>query len=91
MERLFDIDKEHPVIFQGIDLETCTVWTDFYMADAIISSGLNPQNIRELLRFAGWGIVGTYFKYHGIVQNSVVPERVRKLMSVVKELRRTRS
>jgi len=57
----------------------------------IIGSGLNPQNARDLLRYADGAIVGTYFKYHGLTQNPVDPERVRKLMSVVRELRRSKT
>lgn len=111
-----DIVKKHSVVFPGIDLETHAIWCDFYLADAlivtglmtgmpptvedvirvkkvvphvpvIIGSGLNPENAKELLRYADGAIVGTYFKYDGITQNPVDPERVRKLMKVVKELR----
>ena len=112
-----DINKKHAVMFPGIDLETHAVWSDFYLADAlivtgtmtgvppspelvlrvkravgdvpvIIGSGLNPGNAKDLLRYADGAIVGTYFKRWGVTQNPVDPERVRKLMSVVKELRR---
>ncbi len=53
----------------------------------IIGSGLNPENAKDLLSIADGAIVGTYFKYDGITQNPVDPERVKKLMKVVKELR----
>ncbi len=53
----------------------------------IIGSGLNPENAEDLLSIADGAIVGTYFKYNGITQNPVDPERVKKLMRVVKELR----
>jgi len=112
-----DIVKKHSVIFPGIDLRTHAIWSDFYLADAlivtgtmtglppspedvkivkesvphapvIVGSGLNPENAEKLLRYADGAIVGTYFKVHGITQNPVDPERVKKLMSVVKEIRR---
>ena len=54
----------------------------------IIGSGLNPDNARELLSVADGAIVGTYFKVKGITQNPVDPQRVRKLMNIVRELRR---
>ncbi len=54
----------------------------------IIGSGLNSDNAKELLSVADGAIVGTYFKVKGITQNPVDPERVRKLMRVVKDLRR---
>ncbi len=54
----------------------------------IIGSGLNPDNVRELLSVADGAIVGTYFKVKGITQNPVDVERVRKLMKIVRELRR---
>lgn len=111
-----DVYKKHAVTFPGIDPETHAIWSDFYMADALIvtgrmtgqetplelvervkkaapdrpiliGSGLNPDNALKLLKVADGAIVGTYFKYGGITQNPVDPERVRKLMNVVKKLR----
>jgi membrane complex biogenesis BtpA family protein len=38
--RLFvDVYKKHAVMFPGIDPETHAVWSDFYMADALIVTG----------------------------------------------------
>ncbi len=54
----------------------------------IIGSGLNPDNARELLSVADGAIVGTYFKVKGITQNPVDPQRVRKLMNIVREIRK---
>ncbi len=34
-----DVVKKHSVVFPGIDLETHAVWSDFYMADALIVTG----------------------------------------------------
>lgn len=56
-------------------------------APVIIGSGLNPENASKLLKYADGAIVGTYFKVGGITQNPVDPERVRKLMAKVKEIR----
>ncbi len=111
-----DVNKKHAVMFPGIDPETHSTWTDFYMADAvivtgrmtgsepdvelvrrvkrtvgdtpvIIGSGLTHENAEKLLEAADGAIVGTYFKVGGITQNPVDPERVRRLMSKVKEIR----
>ncbi|MEM0471273.1 MAG: BtpA/SgcQ family protein [Sulfolobales archaeon] len=111
-----DVVKKHSKVFPGIDLATHIMWSDFYLADAVIvtgkmtgdppsvedvklakeiagdmpvliGSGLNPDNAEKLLRYADGAIVGTYFKINGIAQNPVDPERVRRLMSVVKRLR----
>ncbi|MCD6126002.1 MAG: BtpA/SgcQ family protein [Thaumarchaeota archaeon] len=111
-----DVYKKHAVMLSGIDPETHAIWTDFYLADAlivtgrmtgsepdvdlvkrvkrvvgetpvIIGSGLTAGNAEKLLRYADGAIVGTYFKVKGITQNPVDPERVRKLMEVVKKIR----
>ncbi|MGC8580152.1 MAG: BtpA/SgcQ family protein [bacterium] len=111
-----DVYKKHAVTFPGIDPETHAVWSDFYMADAlivtgrmtgqetpleliervkraaperpvIIGSGLTAENAERLMHKADGAIVGTYFKFGGVTQNPVDPERVKKLMNVVKKLR----
>jgi len=111
-----DVNKKHAVMFPGIDVETHAIWSDFYLADALIvtgrmtgeppsvelikrvksavkdvpvlvGSGLNPDNAKTLLTYADGAIVGTYFKYKGVTQNPVDPERVAKLMKIVRELR----
>ena len=56
----------------------------------LIGSGLNPENAKQLLKYADGAIVGTYFKVKGLTQNPVDPGRVRKLMWVVEEIRRGR-
>ena len=56
----------------------------------LIGSGLNPENAKQLLKYADGAIVGTYFKVKGLTQNPVDPVRERKLMSVVEEIRRGR-
>ncbi len=116
--RIFaDVYKKHAVTFPGIDPETHAVWTDYYMADALIvtgrmtgeetpvdlvsrvkraaperpvliGSGLTASNAEKLLSVADGAIVGTFFKYNGVTQNPVDPERVRQLMDVVKRLRK---
>lgn len=55
----------------------------------LVGSGLTPDNAEKLLKYADGAIVGTYFKLHGVTQNPVDPERVRKLMSVVSRIRRS--
>ncbi|RLG87255.1 MAG: hypothetical protein DRO18_03425 [Thermoprotei archaeon] len=51
----------------------------------IVGSGLNADNAKKLLKYADGAIVGTYFKRGNVVNL----ERVRKLMSLVRELRVT--
>ncbi|MCL7383429.1 MAG: BtpA/SgcQ family protein [Thaumarchaeota archaeon] len=53
----------------------------------IIGSGANIENIEKLLSIADGAIVGTFFKVKGITQNPVDPERVRKFMEKVREVR----
>ncbi len=52
----------------------------------IVGSGVNPQNVIELLSIADGVIVGTYFKKEGVTENPVEGERVRELVSIVKEV-----
>lgn len=54
----------------------------------LVGSGLTPDNAEKLLAYADGAIVGTYFKVNGLTQNPVDPERVRKLMEVVRRIRR---
>ncbi|MEM3952871.1 MAG: BtpA/SgcQ family protein [Nitrososphaerota archaeon] len=111
-----DVYKKHAVIFPGITPEIHAIWTDFYLADAvivtgrmtgdapdldlvksvkqvvgetpvIIGSGVNIENVEELLSIGDGAIVGTYFKVKGVTQNPVDPERVRKFMEKVREIR----
>lgn len=53
----------------------------------LIGSGLTPENAEKLLAHADGAIVGTYFKVNGLTQNPVDPERVRRLMDVVRRIR----
>ncbi len=56
----------------------------------LIGSGLNLNNTKELLTIADGAIVGTFFKADGIITNPIDIKRVRSLISLVKELRRTK-
>ncbi|MDG6940267.1 MAG: BtpA/SgcQ family protein [Nitrososphaerota archaeon] len=111
-----DVYKKHAVMFPGIDPETHAVWTDFYMADALIvtgrmtgaetplelvkrvkgaaperkiliGSGFSVDNAEKLMTVADGAIVGTSLKYKGMTVNPVDPERVRRLMAVVRKVR----
>lgn len=53
----------------------------------LVGSGLTPENAEKLLAHADGAIVGTYFKVNGLTQNPVDPERVRRLMDVVRRIR----
>jgi len=54
----------------------------------LVGSGCNPGNIRDFLKYADGAIVGTYFKVGGIAQNPVDPDRVKKFMKIVEEIRK---
>ncbi|MEM1940353.1 MAG: BtpA/SgcQ family protein [Candidatus Caldarchaeum sp.] len=53
----------------------------------LVGSGLNADNAENLLKVADGAIVGSYLRRDGKFWNPVEPERVKKLMSVVKKLR----
>ncbi|VVB77128.1 BtpA family protein [uncultured archaeon] len=53
-----------------------------------IGSGLDESNVEELLPLADGAIVGTSLKAGGITENQVDSDRVRRLMSVVHQIRR---
>jgi len=53
----------------------------------LVGSGSNAENIAKFLQYADGAIVGTYFKKHGIAQNRVDVDRVKKFMEIVKRLR----
>lgn len=69
---------------EAIDLNDLIKVKRAVNAPVIIGSGLNPNNVKELLRHADGAIVGTYFKVNGRVSI----EKVKRFMNVVKELRR---
>ncbi len=49
-------------------------------------SGVNLDNVEEVLSIADGAIIGTYFKKGGVTENPVEGERVKKLISVVKKV-----
>lgn len=51
----------------------------------ILGSGVTAENIREFYSIADGFIIGTYFKVDGKWQNTVDPQRVERLVKVVKE------
>jgi predicted TIM-barrel enzyme len=54
----------------------------------LIGSGLRPENAGKLLTAADGAIVGTYLRKDSDPMKPVDPERTRRLMEAVKELRR---
>jgi membrane complex biogenesis BtpA family protein len=52
-----------------------------------VNTGVNENNVEELLKVADGAIVGTYFKKDGITWNPVDKERVLRLMDKVNKLR----
>jgi len=53
----------------------------------LINTGVNLQNVDELLKVADGAIVGTSLKKDGITWNPVDPERVKRFMERVESLR----
>jgi len=56
-------------------------------ARVLLGSGVTPDSVPELLAVADGAIVGSYFKRDGDVHNPVDPDRVRRLMAAVKDVR----
>jgi membrane complex biogenesis BtpA family protein len=54
----------------------------------IIGSGVNPDNVRTLLKYADGVILGTYVKVDGITENPIDYNRVKLIVDVVRKLRR---
>ncbi len=50
----------------------------------LVGSGTNPQNVRDLMRYADGAIVGTALKHSMAAQERVVPERLNALMDAVR-------
>jgi predicted TIM-barrel enzyme len=54
----------------------------------LIGSGLRPENAGKLLMAADGAIVGTYLRKDGDPMKPIDPERTRRLMEAVKELKK---
>jgi len=53
----------------------------------IVGAGMTEENCREQLAIADGAIIGTWFKRDGITEAPVDPERVRRFMQIVREVR----
>jgi membrane complex biogenesis BtpA family protein len=53
----------------------------------IIGSGITPENINKFFPFADAFIVGSYFKRDGNWKNSPDPQRIKRLMETIHQLR----
>ena len=53
----------------------------------LVNTGVKPGNVKEYLSVADGAIVGSSLKIDGYTWNPVDPDRVKKLMSLVEELR----
>ena len=53
----------------------------------IVGAGMNDENCREQISIADGAIIGTFFKQNGETHNPIDPERVKRLMTIVKEVR----
>jgi membrane complex biogenesis BtpA family protein len=54
----------------------------------VVNTGVNADNVAEQLSIADAAIVGTFFKRDGKFENQADPDRVRRLMDGVRDLRR---
>ncbi len=52
-----------------------------------VNTGVRDTNVVEQLSIADGAVVGTFFKEDGVFENPVDPERVKRLMDIVKEHR----
>ena len=55
----------------------------------IVGAGMTEENFREQLSIADGAIIGSWFKRDGITEAPVDPERVRRFMEIVREMRKT--
>ena len=53
----------------------------------IVGAGMNAENCCEQISIADGAIIGTYFKQNGETHNPVDSQRVKRLMTIVKEVR----
>lgn len=53
----------------------------------LVNTGVKPRNVKEYLSVADGAIVGSSLKIDGDTWNPVDPDRVKKLMALVEELR----
>lgn len=53
----------------------------------IVCAGMTEENCREQLAIADGAIIGTWFKRDGNTEAPVDPERVRRFMQTVREVR----
>ena len=69
-------------------VETLKAVKEVVSIPVFLGSGITAENISQYIKLADGFIIGTYLKVKGITTNPVDPERVKKLMNVVRELRR---
>ena len=50
----------------------------------LIGSGANPDNVRNLLKYADGAIVGTWLKEEGIINRPIDPNRVKQMSLAIK-------
>ncbi len=70
-----------------VDLDELKKVKSLVNTPVFIGSGLNQDNVKELMTIADGGIVGTFFKKDGDVDNSVSSKRVKDFMSEVEHIR----
>ena len=52
----------------------------------LVGSGVDEENAARVLAEADGAIVGTSLKRHGMIENSIDPDRVRRMAAIIREL-----
>jgi membrane complex biogenesis BtpA family protein len=69
------------------DLEEVKKVKKISQLPVIVGSGINPENINKFFPFADAFIVGTYLKRDGNWRNPADPQRIKRLMETIHQLR----
>ncbi|MBS3817368.1 MAG: BtpA/SgcQ family protein [Candidatus Thermoplasmatota archaeon] len=72
---------------RAVDLEDLKAARENVNVPIFAGSGVDDQNVIDVLRNSDGIIVGTYLKEDGITSNRVSPERVKNLVKKVEEIR----
>ena len=97
-----DADRAHSVVVSSLadvilvsgkmagseaDLSIISEIKDHVDVPVLVNTGVKPENVKEYLSVADGAIVGSSLKIDGHTWNPVDPERVKRLMKLVNELR----
>lgn len=75
-----------PMTGHSVPLETVqAVKESVGEVPVFVNTGVNDENVADILRIADGVIIGTYLKRDGVTWNEVDPARVRRLMAAAQE------